>query len=253
MTELKTRGSDMRIEDSKGKAVNNLDDWETRIRREHWQPGRGRSAYSLAGFIIKQNGADALRKRVATVLGELVVFDKAVPEHKVRFDKYRKRRSHDLGIFGKTDSGKSLFVGVEAKVDEPFGNYYVSKEWARANKIKTDGKRAGKLERIRDLCARFGPRITEKSDDIRYQLLYSVAGTVDAGKDRSVFYVAVFRTYAYDAEEGKNNHEDYRRFVERAGGEPIQTDDDGVEAHVLMVGGKQLHTIYEYFNFDRSR
>ena len=245
----------MRIEDSKGKAVNSLDDWETRIRREHWKPELERSAHSLAEFIINQNGSHALQERVATVLDERVVFEKGILEYEVRFDEYGKGRVHDLGIFGKTDSGKSLFVGVEAKVDEPFGNYYVSKEWARANKIKNDGKRTGKLERIRDLCARFGPRITEKSDDIRYQLLYSVAGTVDAGKDRSVFYVAVFRTYAYDAEEGKNNHEDYRRFVERAGGEPIQTDDDGAEAeaHVLMVGGKQLHAIYEYFNLDRGR
>ncbi len=242
----------MRIEDSEGEAVNNLEDWRILVTpNKNWQPGR--SAHSLAEFVINQNGAYALRERVASVLDEPVVFDKAVPEHKVRFDKYRKRRAHDLGIFGKTDSGKSLFVGVEAKVDESFGNYYVSKEWARANKRKTDGKRTKKPERIQELCARFGPSITEKSDDIPYQLLYSVAGTVDEIADLSVFYVAVFRTYAYDAGEGKKNHEDYRRFVDCAGGEPIPTDDDGVEVHVLEVGGKRLHAIHEYFNLDRSR
>ena len=252
LTELKTKGSDMRIEDSEGKAVNNLDDWETLIRPEHWQPGRGRSAYSLAEFIIKQNGADALRKRVATVLGEPVVFDKGVPEHEVRFDRYGKGRFHDLGIFGKADSGKSLFVGVEAKVDECFGEY-VSVEMSKAKQIRNDGTRTHLPERIRELCARFGPGITEESDDIPYPLLYSAAGTVDGDADLSVFYVVVFRTYAYDADKGKRNHEDYRRFVERAGGEPIQTGDDGAEAHVLTVGGKQLHAIHEYVNLDRSR
>ena len=244
------RARAVRIESCEGKAVNGLEDWKTLIKPKHWK--RGRSVCSLAEFIIDRNGAPALQERVASVLGEPIVFDKGVPQHEVCFDEYRNGRVHDLGLFGKTDSGKSLFVGVEAKVDEPFGDF-VSEAWAAADKERKRGKITRKPERIRKLCARFGPGITEESRDVRYQLLHGVAGTVDAGADLSVFYVIVFRTGLYDAEKGKKNHEDYRRFVERAGGERIRTGDDGVEAHVLTVGGKRLHAIHEYVNLDRGR
>ena len=243
------RARAVRIESCEGKAVNGLEDWKTLIKPKHWK--RGRSVCSLAEFIIDRNGVPALRERVASVLGEPIVFDKGVPQHEVCFDEYRNGRVHDLGLFGKTDSGKSLFVGVDAKVDEPFGDF-VSEAWAAADKERKRGN-TRKPERIRKLCARFGPGITEESRDVRYQLLHGVAGTVDAGADLSVFYVIVFRTGLYDAEKGKKNHEDYRRFVERAGGERIRTGDDGVEAHVLTVGGKKLHAIHEYVNLDRGR
>ena len=244
------RARAVRFESCEGKAVNGLGDWKTLISPKYWKPGR--SACSLAEFIVDRNGADALRNRVAAVLGEPVVFDKGVPQQEVCFDEYRNGHVHDLGLFGKTKSGKRLFVGVDAKVDEPFGNF-VSEEWAAADKVKKGGKITRKPERIRKLCARFGPGVTEGSNDIRYQLLHGVAGTVDADADLFVFYVVVFRTGLYDAEKGKQNHEDYRRFVERAGGKPIQTGDDSAEAHVLTVGGKKLHAIHEYVDLDRGR
>ena len=244
------RARAVRFESCEGKAVKSLGDWKTLIPSEHWKPGR--SEYSLAEFIIDRNRADALRERVAAVLGEPVEFEKGVPKYEVSFDEYRNGHVHDLGLFGKAKSGKSLFVGVDAKVDEPFGNF-VSEEWAAADKVKKGGKITRKPERIRKLCARFGPGVTEGSDDIRYQLLHGVAGTVDADADLFVFYVIVFRTGLYDAEKGKQNHEDYRRFVKRAGGKPIQTGDDSAEAHVLTVGRKELHIIHEYVDLDRGR
>lgn len=239
----------MRIEDSRGNAVNGLEDWETLVRPKRWK--QGRSAYSFADFIINQNGSHAIGKRVASVLGEPVVFKKGIPEHEVRFDGYGKGRCHDLGIFGETDSGMSLFIGVEAKVDESFGGF-VSDKWARANKKRNNGTNTRLPERIQELCARFGPGITEESRRIRYQLLYGAAGTVDEVADRFVFYVVVFRTKVYNAKKGKRNHEDYRRFVKRTGGERIWTGDDGAHADVLAVGDKKLHGIYEYFGYDRS-
>ena len=58
----------------------------------------------------------------------------SVPESEVRFDQYGKGRVHDLGICGKTASERSLFVGVEAKVNETFGKS-VGDEWREANKF----------------------------------------------------------------------------------------------------------------------
>ena len=103
-------------------------------------------------------------------------------------------------------------------------------------------------QRIRELCARFdgGPEITEDAD-IRYQLLYGTAGTVCAGMDVSVFYVAVFLTDDYDSSIWESNYQDYRKFIEQAGGKPTKNDGAGASSHLLTVGGRSLVSIYEYF------
>ena len=113
----------MRIENTEGIPLNCLDDWKSIHKSTQWK--QGRSAYSVANFIVNRDrdGARKLRDRVSSVLGAPVTFHKIIPEYEVKFDQYGKGRFHDLGICGKTQSGKSLFVGAEAKVDEPFGTY----------------------------------------------------------------------------------------------------------------------------------
>ena len=127
----------MRIENTEGKPLNCLDDWKSIHKPTQWKEGR--SAYSVADFIVNREGSCKLRDRVSSVLGEPVTFHKIIPEYEVKFDQYGKGRFHDLGIFGKTQSGESLFVGVEAKVDESFGAY-VADEWRKAQKIKRKRK-----------------------------------------------------------------------------------------------------------------
>ena len=219
---------DMIIEDSKGKQLRSLDDWEGLHEPEHWEPGR--SAHSVADFIVNLGGARKLRERVSSFSGKPVAFSKLVPEYEVRFDRHGKGRVHDLGVFGETDSGSSLFVGVEAKVDEPFGRY-VSEEWRDAIRVRNRGKRTRKPQRIEELCARFDGAGINVDACIRYQLLYGTAGTVCAGADVSVFYVAVFQTDDYDKEIGRLNQRDYLRFMEQAGGKPAEDDGVGASSH----------------------
>ena len=227
----------MRIETSDGEPLRSLAEWQAVHKPEHWKPGR--SAHSVADFIANRNGARRLSQRVSEVLGESVKFHKIIPEHKVKFDQYRNPRVHDLGIYGETESGKSLFVGVEAKVDEPFGNY-VSEEWRKAD---TPSKR----NRISQLCDRFqdGPGISEY-DEIRYQLMHGAAGTVEAGADVSVLYIAVFVTDDYDPAKGEANFQDYQTFLNRAGATPNPNPnrDRAYESHTINLSGKTLTTIY---------
>ena len=75
----------------------------------------------------------------------------------------------------------------------------------------------------------------------------ATAGTVAAGADVSVFFVAVFRTDDYDAATGEENHRDYVRFMERAGGQPIETDRPASSSYRLTVDGKALVCIYQYY------
>ena len=172
----------MRIEASNGNPLTSLDDWERLHKPKHWKPGR--SAHAIADFVVNQRGADKLQQRVSSVLGKPVDFHKLTPECEIRFDRYGRGRVHDLGIWGETASSKSLFVGVEAKVDETF-NEYVGDAWRKANQERDRGISTRKPERIRGLCARFkgGPGISVDSD-ISYQLLYGTAGTVDGRSGR---------------------------------------------------------------------
>ena len=235
----------MRIQDSTGNQLNSLDDWKGLHEDEHWKPGR--SAYSIADFIVNRQGARNLGARISSALGDSVEFLQLIPEYGVRFDRYGKGRFHDLGIFGRTKSGKSLFVGVEAKVDESFGKY-VSDEWQEAEELMARGERTRKPQRIRELCARFhgGPEVPT-NPDIRYQLLHGTAGTVCVEADISVFYVAVFVTDDYDRSIGESNYRDYRQFIEWAGGKPIGDGGVGASFHQLTVGDRPLISIYEHF------
>ena len=236
----------MRIETSDGKPLSSLADWQAIHKPAQWKPGR--SAYSVADFIVNRDGARHLSRRVSAVLGESVEFHIITPELEVRFDRYGKGRFHDLGIRGETESGESLFVGVEAKVDESFGAH-VADEWRKAQRTLQRGQRTRLPNRISELCARFqdGDGISP-TDEIRYQLMHGVAGTVEAGADVSVFYIAVFATDDYDEEKGEANFQDYQTFLTRAAATPTLNQDRNAKSHTLNLSGKRLTTIYEYFN-----
>ena len=134
-------------------------------------------------------------------------------------------------------------------MDESFGRY-VSAEWEEASERAARGERTNKPQRILELVARFShrPQVTEQAD-ISYQLLYSVAGTVDAGAEVSLMYVAVFKTDAYRERYGEKNYTDYLRFMEHTGATPIPSAEPNVIAYRLHVGDRELVAIHEYFDW----
>ncbi len=79
-----------------------------------------------------------------------------------------------------------------------------------------------------------------------YQLLTGTAGTVAVGEDLSVFYVLVFKTDLYDERKGRDNRLSYEKFIAAAGGKAITRDEDGFDAHKIIVAGKRLICIYDY-------
>ena len=96
---------------------------------------------------------------------------------------------------------KSLFVGLEAKVDEKFGKI-VQDELEAARKALDRNHRSKAVERIEALPARFSPKLDVNSMlDIRYQLIHGTVGTVSARQanrepyDYYVFYVLVFTNH----------------------------------------------------------
>ena len=166
-----------------------------------------------------------------------------------KFDSYRNPAQLDLGICGHTAEGQSLFVGVEAKVDEPFDDKTVGAYYQAALIDRNMGRGTRVPERIRGLVSLYAPgRIDEalrSIGPIRYQLLTGTAGTVAIGKAISVFLVLVFRTSLYDEVKGEENRRDYREFIERVHGRAVSGISSGVVAHEVAVGGRPLICIYQ--------
>lgn len=208
-----------------------------------------RSAHSLAEFILNRNGAEALCMRIGEALGESVEFKRAIPEMEVRFDQFGRGRVHDLGITGLTASGKSLFVGVEAKVDEPFGAL-VREAYLSAKARQIAGKSSNAPERIEQLLKLHFHTPSPSMFEVRYQLLYATAGTLAAGADISVLYIVVFKTPLFSEIVSAENYRVYVDFMSRVGAEPLKLPTKEATGHRLLLGGKNLICLHEHFKLD---
>ena len=247
----------MKVVDSRGKRISDLDEWRSRIfdgtsKARHWK--KGRSAYSLAEFIMgRRMGAEYLEKRISSVLSRHVNLEQAKPEYRAKFNSYPGNTSNlDLGITGRVGRLAplpSLFVGVEAKVDETFGST-VGSRYASAMKIRKAGENTNAPERVKGLLSEYfsveGSPESSRFADIRYQLLTGSAGTVAAPGKVSVFYILVFRTSIYDGRKGLANQQDYERFVEATRSKPLMRDGGNFRADELKLGGKKLVCVYDY-------
>ena len=238
----------MRIEDSNGTEIVDLEQWsrlyDTPRERRKWKEHR--SAYSVAEFILNHAGGMHLQARVCDVLGESVTFERAVPEYEQRFDEFGKGRVHDLAIFGTTLTGQSVFVGLEGKVDEPFGEP-VNEIYLKAKAKQIAGKPTNAPERIERLLALHFSKPDVLMIDVRYQLLYATVGTLAVEADISVLYVMVFRTSLYNEKIGADNYRDYINFMAAVGGQRLNLEDDGAIAHEITLEGKRLVCLHEYF------
>ena len=67
------------------------------------------------------------------------------------------------------------------------------------------------------------------------------------GADIPVFYVMVFETDLYDDQKGRENRSDYEKFIAAAGGKVIVQGESGFDAHEVIVAGKRLICVYDYF------
>ncbi|MBP5780934.1 MAG: hypothetical protein J6X34_06845 [Clostridia bacterium] len=98
-------------------------------------------------------------------------------------------RNHDMAIWGK-----DIFIGVEAKADEPFGKEV--KLWLSEG----DSNKENRIKRLNDLCnIAFGKEYDcSKHADVMYQLLSAFAGTVREavkdGKSKAMLLVLVFES-----------------------------------------------------------
>ena len=241
----------MRVADSKGNPISTMEHWRSLVRKDQWREGR--SAHALADFMLNNSGASLIESRISSVVSLPVRLEHGIPECAARFDMYRGSARLDIGISGQIGTGDSLFVGLEAKVNERFGRTVCGK-YLEAIKYMERNPGSNAPARIRELLSGYFADTDEpcvsRFSDIGYQLLTAAAGTVASPAHVSVFYVAVFRTREFDEERGKMNQRDYESFVSLTGGERLQPDDGECPARVLTLKGRQLFCIYEYLDVE---
>ncbi len=244
----------MKILDYEDNEISTLEEWKSHVKAGQWK--KGRSAYALADYMMNKGGAEDLESDIGSVLPQFpkVAFERATPEYQAKFDCYRGPSNLDLGLYGRVCSGKRMFVGLEAKVDEAFGKT-VGERYRKAKKDRCDGKPTNAPERVEELLSKYFLDTDlpgeSKFSCIRYQLLTATAGIVAVTKrkeiDIAVFCVLVFRTCAYEKGKGDKNYKDYEKFVKCVRGEQKPSCGSQIAlAHKLCIGGKELFSIYKY-------
>lgn len=245
---LASSKNQMKIEDKNGREIFGLDDWakiyETPQSSHQWK--KGRSAYSAAQFVLELEGVPAIQSRITGVIGEPIEIEKIVPELEVRFDEYGRGRVHDLGMFGRTQSGKSIFIGVEAKVDESFGASVLDSYLAAKSK-QIAGVSTNAPERIEKLLSQHFKNPNPSMFEVRYQLLYATVGTLAVEADIHVLYVVVFKTLLYDESIGVENYRDYVQFMNKVGASTLKLKTKEVLGHKLNINERELLCLHEYF------
>jgi hypothetical protein len=234
------------IKDHQGHAIKTMEDWkriyDTPQKQKHWKEGR--SAHAIADYILNRNGIDKIRKRLEEIYKQDIYFQKAVPEFEITFDSYGKGRVHDLAIEGVTQSDSTLFVGVESKVDESFGNM-IADVYLDAKARQIAGESTKAPERIEDLLGLHFSTPDRHVFNLRYQLLYATQGTLAAGADKPVLYILVFKTVLYDDLKGIENFRDYITFLNALNAEELECSRQDSRVHRLTIGDKELISIYE--------
>ena len=173
-------------------------------------------------------------------------FERAIPEFEVRFDELGRGRMHDIAIFGNTEYRESVFVGVEAKVDESFGAS-VHDVYLKAKAKQISGVSTNAPERIEKLLAMHFSEPDISMFDIRYQLLYATVGTLAAKADISVLFVIVFKTGMYNESISADNYRDYIQFMNKVGAIPLKLSSKEAQGHELELQEKRLLCLHEYF------
>ena len=245
----------MKILSKEQKEIETLEEWEALFVGENpkkkiqWQDGR--SAKTLAEFVLGskrlENLLDDIFKKLPVTKPQGVAFKEAYPEFEVNFDQFRNGREHDLGVFGQTKNGQSVFVGIEAKVNEEFG-VLVKEAYDRG--CNTTDRIKGIVKNI------FDAQEVEKFLALRYQLLYGLAGTANHltdvydKPDVALFLIIAFKT---KVSAQNDNYQDYEEMIKALKNSNVPVTEHPAPNSVIKgeniyeIGLKNWGTVYSAY------
>ena len=124
-------------------------------------------------------------------------------------DEFSGPRNHDLVAHGELPNGERVVICVEAKAGESFGAT-VEQQTAAASRAKAtaekDNKTSNAPERLKGLLERFVgyPPADRRVQDLRYQLLTALAGTLSEAEERGAQH-AVLMVHEFLTDERPND------------------------------------------------
>src|SRR4051812_12295071 len=138
----------MRTVNRQGHEIQTPDDWHRLAppaAEHHWRDGY--SAKTLAHLWLEGDATLAIRSLLASHddLREFEI-EKAVAEAKTGFDRFPGPRNHDVLLTGTARGGRTV-VGIEAKVNETFGQT-VAKYASAAYAKRASGEGTNAPERL---------------------------------------------------------------------------------------------------------
>src|SRR5262245_41261692 len=168
----------------------------------HWKEGR--SAHALCTTWFKANGIPSSVRsvlRTSPTLEGLELVD-AFLERLVDLGDGRKPSQTDLMAICADQTGLCV-VGVEGKVDEPFGE--LVEQWRDGSPTKE--------ARLRNLCAMLGLK-TESAGTLRYQLIHRTASVIlESRRYRTERAVLLVHSFC----QNRTGLSDFARFAEALG------------------------------------
>lgn len=176
----------------------------------------GRSAKALAEFCNSYDAENRLTQIISDIIGMDVTLETAFPEYQTHFDSHGKGRMHDLAIKGHTADGKSIFIGIEAKVNEEFSATTISKYYKKMLAKREKGESTELPERVEELIKKYYPKLSTNSN-VKYQLSYALGSVAVEEADIRLFLVLTFLTEKYLEECGIKNHKAFEKFMEEIG------------------------------------
>lgn len=216
----------MKIENTKKQLIVDLESWKTVFievdKEKNWEEGR--SACTLAKYFTTPNieesyGIKKIKEYFEALGFSNLKFNSAEIEHESRFDSFRGQgRMQDLVIWGESEKG-SILTCIEAKVDESFDKS-LFKKLEEIEKYLDTHKNSKRRDRIQNLCKEYlkvnvGEIKSGDGNDIRYQLLHYLAGSICEAKccaDVVFMPIMVFKTDEYNKKKGDRNRKDYEQF-----------------------------------------
>lgn len=183
---------------------------------KYWKDGR--SAECLAEDFIgsKPNGESCMIEMIKRFLNaQSIILEKAEIEYPSVFDKYPRPRMQDLAIWGQADN-KKIFVGVEAKVDEAFGSKSIAQQRTYVEGLKQKETNTEADKRLDELVKIYLNGDENKYGNLRYQLLYYLAGSF-CTKNADIIFMPVIvyksRGEKYNDKNGVKNRDAYKQFM----------------------------------------
>ena len=257
----------MKITNKNGRVLSSFDEWKKGFievdKKSHWREGY--SACSLGEFFTIGKGEQWLADIEKDILGSTIEHTEGRIEHASKLDTFRGgQRMQDLAIWGSTLSGASCFIGIEAKVLEPFGDLSVYDSYVAGieerERKNPRSKKAERVCKVVDFLFRGEKPGSVKVKNLRYQLMHyfkasileapsleESAQKIDQRKTARIILlpVIVFNTkhYKEDPKLARDNHDDYLRFV-RALNCDVKVI-NGRAVYHKVIDNRDVYTLYE--------